>query len=92
MNKTIFCDLDGTLILNDGKPNLTLIRWLEKQDAQKVVWSARGSGAVFEAMQKHDELFNLKALKLSKPNVLIDNNGLAWLRFVRVITRNGEFE
>ena len=41
MKHTIAVDYDGTLELNNGKPNLELIKWLMTQDSRIMVYTSR---------------------------------------------------
>ncbi len=90
----IFIDVDNTLIIwsaKHGKPKATLNKHLtaklrEQADADVVLWSRRGKRYA-EAMAERFKVTDLFDAIVGKPTTIFDDEGLEWLKGVRVITR-----
>ena len=84
--KIIFCDIDGTLKIGN-KYNRKLINWLKGKyrDGYKIyTWSMRGK----KYAEKHTNLAGVSKIieeSLSKPCILVDDEGWHWAKSTKVI-------
>jgi TPR repeat protein len=89
--KTIYVDVDGTLILKNGTVNTQLINFLENMseanggDYQLILWSMAGH-AHAEEVAEELKITHLFEHILTKPGYMIDDDGKNWLRFTHLIT------
>lgn len=89
--KTIYVDVDGTLILKNGTVNTHLINFLENMseanggDYQLILWSMAGH-AHAETVAEELNITRLFEHILTKPGYMIDDDGKNWLRFTHLIT------
>ena len=80
---TIFIDVDGTLLI-DGQANKKLVAWLSAVPAGQfeiILWSSRGKDHAEKAARFTGTTSYFAAI-ISKPNYIIDNDGLKWVRLV----------
>lgn len=85
--KVIAVDVDGTLHTR-GKPDVKLIEWLRVQRDEGfklILWSSAGEQHAREVATAFNvtELFDVI---IGKPCLFIDDQGLEWLQYTRVIT------
>ena len=86
--KTLYVDIDGTL-LRRGWPNVGLIAFLRKQQAQGVeliAWSARGREYAEEAVRQLG-IVDLFFTVIGKPTHIIDDQAWSWIRYVGIVRR-----
>ncbi len=81
-------DVDGTIDIR-GRCNTALVQklWgLKSKGYELTLWSARGRQYAEKVAQKHgiQELF---AIINGKPEIIMDNAGLKWLRNVKVVKK-----
>ena len=87
---TVFVDVDGTLIKwknqNNAKINEKLvfrIKEAKSEGVEFVLWSRRG--AIYaERVADHYSIKNLFVAIVAKPTAIIDDEGLNWLKGVRL--------
>lgn len=83
--KSIFVDVDGTLLSHTGKINVGLIAILEerkKAGFEIILWSMRGSAHALDAAQ-YAGCTHLFSAIIPKPGLIVDDKGLMWLQDVR---------
>ncbi len=88
--KSIFTDVDGTLLTSLGKCNAPLVEWLKARRAEgyyMVLWSARGKQHAEEVAHRFGvaELFDAI---VPKPGTIVDDLGWSWTRYTRAISKN----
>jgi len=85
--KTIYVDVDGTLILKDGKTNQDLIDFLiAKANTYELnLWSMAGERHAREVADRL-KITSLFSHILTKPGYMIDDDGKNWLRFTHLIS------
>lgn len=92
VNKTIFVDVDGTLVCAE-RVNHNLIAWLRvkrSEGHELILWSAQGQKYAQEVAVRL-EIAELFSAIISKPGAIIDDKGWAWIKFTRWL-RGGDFE
>ena len=85
--RCIAIDVDGTLI-TDGRVNQPLVdyaRGAAEAGFDILIWSMRGRIHAERAMQAAGLTDVARAI--SKPGLIIDDQGLTWLRHVRITNR-----
>jgi len=92
----IFVDVDGTLILwsnRNGrlvhKLNRALVEHLTETDneADLILWSRRGRQYA-QRMAEHHRVDHLFVAIIGKPTAIIDDEGLEWMRGVKLNPKN----
>jgi len=86
---TIAVDVDGTLLIN-GAANEILIDYLTEKKAEGYdifLWSARGKSHAQDVATRFN-LTNLFSAIISKPDIMIDDRGWSWTRYVNVLSSN----
>lgn len=84
-NKTIAVDVDGTLINVFGDLNEAVKKYCIARKADGytlVLWSARGK----EYAERYADQYgiaNLFDVIMSKPGAILDDNGWAWIKYVK---------
>ena len=83
--KTIYVDVDGTLI-SGNKINNKLIRYLKslKEKHELILWSAAGEHHARD-IAKHLKITKLFKHIISKPTTLIDDESINWIKKVKII-------
>ena len=91
VNKIVYVDVDGTIILDSGEPNEPLIAFLRKLKTDKggnfeiILWSMAGEKHAREVASKFG-ITNLFSHILTKPSFMIDNSGKFWLNYTQLVT------
>ena len=89
--KSIFVDVDGTLISKSGQINTNLIKSLWSWKAkgyQLYLWSMNGSAHANRAVSRCGCEGLFEAV-LSKPGVIVDDRGLEWLQGAPLLGPSG---
>lgn len=86
--KTIYVDVDGTLILKNGETNQDLIDFLisKANTYELILWSMAGERHAREVADRL-KITSLFSHILTKPGYMIDDDGKNWLRFTHLISR-----
>jgi hypothetical protein len=85
--KSIFVDVDGTLVLNGGRLNATLVEFCRLRKAEGfdvILWSARGKEHALKAATFFDVADAFTAI-LPKPGYIVDDKGWTWTRFTKCL-------
>ena len=85
--KCMAVDVDGTLIVG-GEVNAEIVESMRRHHAagwELVIWSMRGRANAERAAA--DAGLSEVAVCISKPGIIVDDDGLEWLRGVEVLGR-----
>ncbi len=86
-NKTIFVDVDGTLMLANGELNERLLKWIDaklRKGFQFSLRSMRGAEHALNTATKFN-VSNRFLNFLSKPGAIVDDHGWRWIKFSKAI-------
>jgi len=82
----IYIDVDGVLLVK-GTINQVTVKFCKKQHSRGrklVLWSMNGQGHAVQAARKAGISSLFEAI-VSKPGCIVDNQGWAWIKAVRVV-------
>ncbi len=86
-NKSIFIDIDGTLI-SRGVLNETIVTFCKRKKAEGfdiILWSARGREYA-ETVAAMCGITDLFTAIIGKPGYVVDDLGWNWIKYTKVLT------